>query len=313
MFRTLLITTVLAATFVTSVLPATDNLPAGVAPVRITVTANVDKDRRSPQIEQEDVLVKKGNQHLKVTEWVPARGERAGLELFVLIDDAATTSLGLHLNDLRGFILAQPASTSIAVGYARNAGVEIRQNFTTDHQLAAKALRLPVGSPGAYGSPYLSVVNLMKRWPDTPNRREVILISDGVDRARRAHTNFMTLDPDVDTAAFVAQRTGTTVHTIYFPGVGHWHRNFWRAMNGQNGLAKLSEASGGEAFSFGLQDPVSITPYLNDLQRILDNQYLLSFVPAPGKKASLHSVAVSTEVAGVDFNTADAVWVPAAK
>ena len=58
---------------------------------------------------------------------------------------------------------------------------------------------------------------------------------------------------------------------------------------------------------------MSLTPYLEDIQRVLDNQYLLSFVPKPGKKASLHSVTISTEVAGVDFNTADAVWVPAAK
>jgi len=301
----------LATTFVGSLFSKTNGVPDELVPARMTVTANVDNNKRTPAIEREDVLVKKGGQRLEVAEWVPAQGERAGLELFFLIDDASTTSLGLHLDDLRAFINAQPATTTIAVGYARNASVEIRQNFTADHAAAANALRLPVGNVGAYGSPYLSVVNLMKRWPETPNRREVILITDGIDRARRSHNSFS--NPDVDLAADVAQRTGTMIHTIYFPGSGHWHRNFWEANYGVNGLAKLAAATGGEAFDFGTQAPVSIQPYLANLQRVLDNQYLLTIAAKPGKKAGLQAVNVSTEIAGVDLSTPDAVWLPAVK
>jgi hypothetical protein len=280
-------------------------------PVQMTVTANVEDGKRAPQIAKEDVFVNKGKERLGVADWVAARGDRAGLELFILIDDASITSLGIQLKDLRDFIKAQPPTTSVGVGYARNAVVEIRQNFTTDHELAAKALRLPVGFTGAYGSAYLSVVDLMKRWPATPNRREVLLIADGIDRARRAHNAL--LNPDVDTAAAVAQRTGTMIHSIYYPGVGHWHRNFWWASNGQNGLAKLSDQTGGESFYIGSGAPVSFAPYLKDLQKILDNQYLLTFHSNPGKKAGLQFVNVSTEIPGVDFATPDAVWVPAAK
>lgn len=212
---------------------------------------------------------------------------------------------------MRNFIKAQPAATSIGVGYARNGVVEIRQNFTNDRELAAKALRLPLGSAGAYGSPYLSVVDLMKRWPDTTNRREVLMVTDGIDRARRAHNSLH--NPDVDTAAAIAQRTGTMIHSIYYPGVGHRHRNLRYATNGQNGLAKLSELTGGESFFIGWPAPVSFAPYLKDLQKILDNQYLLTFHATPGKKAGLQYVSVSTDVAGVDLRTPDAVWVPAAK
>jgi hypothetical protein len=199
----------------------------------------------------------------------------------------------------------------VGVGYARNGTVEIRQNLTTDLGLAASSLRMPMGSVGAFGSPYLSVVNLMKRWPESPNRREVILITDGIDRAGRGRNAL--LNPDVETAAEVAQKTGTMIHTIYFPGMGHWHRNFWTATNGQNGLAKLSDITGGESFFLGTQEPVSLLPYLDDLQRILDNQYLLTFSASPGKKAGLQYVNLSTEIAGVDLTTADAVWVPALK
>lgn len=280
-------------------------------PAKMTVTANFDDRKLAPQIAKENVFVNKGAERLPVADWVAARGDRAGLELFILIDDASESSVANQFGDLRNFIRAQPASTAIGVGYARNGVVEIRQNFTTDRELTAKALRLPLGYAGAYGSVYLSAADLMKRWPDTPNRREVLLVTDGIDRAHRAHNSL--LNPDIDTAAAVAQRTGTMIHSIYYPGVGHWRRNFWYATNGQNGLAKLSDLTGGESFFMGWPAPVSFSPYLNQLQKVLDNQYLLTFHANPGKKSGLQYVNVSTNVAGVDLGTPSAVWVPAAK
>jgi hypothetical protein len=78
-------------------------------------------------------------------------------------------------------------------------------------------------------------------------------------------------------------------------------------------IARLSDQTGGESFYLGLQYPVSFQPYLNDLQKTLDNQYLVRFAASPGKKAGLQNITLSTEVAGVEFATHDAVWVPAAK
>jgi len=248
-----------------------------------------------------------------VTEWVPARGDRAGLDLFILIDDASDSSLGSHLGELRNFINAQPSTTIVGVGYMQNSIVAIAQNFTSDHAAAAKALRLPLGRPCAFGSAYLSVIDLMKRWPESQNRREVIMVTDGIDRARRGvRWPGLTINPDVDSAGEVAMRTGTMIHTIYTPGVGHMRRNYWEANNGQLGIAELSDMTGGESYFMGLEHPVSFAPYLDDLQRTLDNQYLLSFSTKPGKKAGLQYVDLNTEVAGVEFAASDAVWVIAA-
>lgn len=287
--------------------------PSATVPVSMTVTLNVLGDKRMPEVQRDDVMVRQGKDRLRVTTWEPARGARAGLDLFILIDDACDASLGSQLDDLRAFINAQPPTTSVGVGYMRNAGVLIAQNFTQDHALAAKALRLPLGSAGAFGSPYLSVIDLMKRWPGHPNRREVLMVADGIDRARgrsssRSPGNF----PDVDTASNVAQRTGTLVHTIYAPGVGHLRRNFFESTNGQNGLAKLADQSAGESFALGLQSAVSFKPYLDDLQKILDNQYILGFEAKQGKKAGLQRVSLTTEIAGVELVAADNVWVPTA-
>jgi hypothetical protein len=283
-------------------------------PVRIAVTANVASDKRMPQINPEDVVVKQGKQRLQVTEWIPAQGDRAGLDLFILIDDASSPRLGSNLDELRTFINAQPPTTSVGVGYMRNAAVQIVQNPTNDHAAAAKALRLPFGSAGAYGSPYLSVIDLMKRWPENQNRREVVMVTDGIDRVRGGpRWRGLSNNPDVDSATAVAMRTGTIIHTIYAPGSGRLHRNYWEATNGQMGMAKMSDITGGESFFLGLQNPVSFKPYLDDLQRVLDNRYWLSFSAKPGTKPGLQYVTLSTEVAGVEFSAPDAVWVPVAK
>jgi hypothetical protein len=281
--------------------------------VTTTVTASVDDGKRMPSITPGDVIVRQGKDRLRVTEWVPAQGTRAGLELFLLIDDASDTRLGSHIADLRDFISRQPSSTSIGVGYMRNAGVQVVQDLTLDHARAARAIRLPMGHSGAYGSPWLSASDLMRRWPASGNRREIVMITDGIDRSgRNANPGWrgLHLNPDVDTASSVAQRTGTIVHTIYMPGNGRWHRNHWTAMSGQSDMTRLSAKTGGESYYLGLGNPVSLSPYLNRLEKVLDNQYLLSFSAAPGKKPSLQSVNLNTELPGVRLAAADAVWVP---
>ena len=215
------------------------------------------------------MIVKQGKDRLQVTGWTPPRGDRAGLDLFHSDRRRFPPGLGFQFDDLRSFINAQPPTTSVGVGYMRNGTVQIAQNFTTDHSQAAKALRLPLASSGAYGSPYLSVIDLMKRWPENSNRREVVMITDGIDRFRGAprYRGLRFISPDVDSASRVAQRTGTMINTIFTRGVGRMGNNYWEITNGQNGMAKLSEETGGQSYYLGTQNPVSFKPYLDDLQK----------------------------------------------
>lgn len=293
---------------------AQQNARPSTTTVRMTVTPQVLGDnKRMPEITMEDVSVRTGNSRLQVTGWTPAREEHASLELFFLIDDAASSNLGLQLDDLRAFINAQPPTTSIGIGYMRNGTVQIVKNFTTDHNAAANALRLPMASAGAFGSPYLSVIDLMKRWPENASRREVVMITDGIDRFRRIppYRGLGFISVDVSTASTVAQRTGTIIHTIFTRGVGRVGNNFWEITNGQNGIAKLSDETGGQSYFLGTQNVVSFRPYLDDLQKTLDNQYLLEFRITPGKKAGAQYVSLNTAVAGVELDSADSVWVKA--
>lgn len=291
-------------------------------------------DSEVPILRPEAVQVKQGKTSLKVTHLIPARAENAALQLFILIDDTCDTGIGNNLNDLRDFINAQPPTTVIGVAYMSNASIQITQNFTADHALAAKAVRLPRGSLSSMDSPYLSLISLIKGWPQQKVRREVLMVSDGIDRLRgdsspsseltrgygRASrtgiatssmsTGMTTMSPDVDTASTAAQRYGVIVHGIYAVGVGRLGRNSWEAQLGQDGVGKISDESGGEYFSLGTQNLISFKPYLDRLQRVLDNQYYLVFGAVPKNKATLQRVKITTDAAGFEIAAADNVWVP---
>ena len=295
-------------------LQAQEKTSTATTPVQMTVTVRVlGEGKRTPEVNREDVLVRQGKNRLQVTNWTPVGGDRGRLDLFLLIDDTAHPSVALQFDDLRDFINSLPPSASLGVGYMRNGTVQIAQELTNNHDQAARALRLPLASIGAYGSPYLSVIDLMKRWPESSNRREIVMITDGIDRFRGGsrYRGLGFVSPDVDSASFVAQRTGTIIHTIFTRGVGRRASNFWEITNGQNGIAKLSDETGGESFFLGTQNSVSFRPYLESLQRSFDNRYLLEFNAVPGKKDGLQPVTLATEVAGVELDSAESVWVSA--
>ncbi|MGH9447621.1 MAG: hypothetical protein ACRD3O_18110, partial [Terriglobia bacterium] len=138
---------------------------AGTTPVSMVVTVEPLAGKRPAVINREDVRVYKGKQRLEVTGWQPATGRNAALGLFILIDETNSTSLGSQLGDIRDFINALPSTASVGIGYMANATVKIAQNFTNDHASAAKAVRLPLGTTSAMDSPYLSLMDLIKRWP----------------------------------------------------------------------------------------------------------------------------------------------------
>jgi hypothetical protein len=260
-----------------------------------------------PDITRDDVMVYEGHERDRVTGWLPLQGDHAGLELFILLDDSSNVSLGSQLEDIRQFISAQPATAKVGVAYMQNGTAQVLQNLTSDHAAAAKALRLPMGRAGANASPYFSLGDLIKRWPASDERHEVLMITDGIDR-------YWGSGPDnayVDSVIEQAQRAGVVVFTIYTPGEGHYGHSFWRLNWGQNYLSQVGDETGGEAYYLGFGAPVSFAPYLEDITRRLGRQYLLTFIPKPQKKAGMQRVKLQTEVPNAELVSADRVYVPA--
>src|SRR5579863_10158220 len=174
-----------ALTFTASIVHSQESGAASAGRVHVVITNEAaDSGKEIPVLLQGDVKVKQGKSFLKVSQLIPAKGDNAALQLFILIDDTLDSRIGGSLNEIRDFINAQPASTVIAVGYMSNAGVNVAQNFTADHDLAVKAVRIPRGTLSTMDSPYLSLISLVKGWPQQNVRREVFMLTDGIDRLR---------------------------------------------------------------------------------------------------------------------------------
>jgi hypothetical protein len=274
--------------------------------VVMTVTATAKKDAQPPAISKNDVELYQGKERIQVADF--KRGET--LYLAVLIDDSLSSSIANQWSDLRAFLMAQPQTTYVAVAYARNGVAMVAQDFTTDHALAGKALRLPFGNIGAGTSPYLSVQDWIKRWPVSGQRSSIILFSSGIDYFRGGPA---TLDPDLDTTIARAQKQNINIWTIYARDAGRVGRGSFRAFNWQSNLDRLSQQTGAESYSLGLGEPVNLKPYFDRIQMNLNNQYLLAFVGDGGHKGKYESVKVTSEVPKVGFLTPSEVFLPAAR
>ena len=308
----------------------------GTVDTHMVITDQAVRDNSELAIlRPESIQVKLGKDLAKVKALIPARGENAALQLFILIDDTCDASIGNNLNDLKDFIGAQPASTVVGVAYMSNATIQIVQNFTADHALAVKSIRLPRGTLSSMDSPYLSLISLVQGWPEQNVRREVLMITDGIDRLRNRNdrevstpvssrgrtpssfssnaTTMPSMSLDADRASTTSQRYKVIVHSIYATGVGRLGRNSWEAQLGQSGIAKIADETGGEYFALGTQNLISFKPYLDRLQQIFENQYFLVFPATPRKKAGLQRVRITTDVANAEIAAADNAWVPAAQ
>jgi hypothetical protein len=82
---------------------------------------------------------------------------------------------------------------------------------------------------------------------------------------------------------------------------------------GISGLTKLADETGGECFSLGTSQLVSFKPYLDRLQRMLDNQYYVVFQAVPGNRAGLQRINVQTELKNSEILAPDNAWVAAGK
>ena len=298
-------TLLLAAMAASAVLPlAPTAAAADSAAVTMTVTAVDNKDAQPPPIKKDDVQLYQGKERVQVADW--KRSEK--LYLALLIDDSLESSVANQWGDLRAFILAQPESTYIAVAYSRNGSAIVAQDFTTDHALAAKALRLPVGNAGAFTSPYLALQDWIKRWPDSGERKSIMLFSSGIDYFRGG---FDPIDPDLDTTVEHAQKKNMNIWSIYVPDAGHIGRRQFLAFNAQSNLSRLSQKTGAEAYYLGLESPVTLKPYFDEIRTHLENQYLLTFVGNGGNKGKFERVRVTTEVPNVQIMTPAEVFLPA--
>jgi hypothetical protein len=278
-------------------------------PVKLVVTVKARHGEEPPVVAKADVQVYQRDKQDMVASWVPLQGDRAGLQLFILIDDSARDGLALQFRSIEKFIDEQPASTSIGIGYMHNGMVTVSQELTPDHALAQKGLHLPIGSAAGAPSPYLALSDLMKRWPQTSDRREILMFTSGSDILGGGFSSDPYNNPYLDEAVNRAQRGGFIIYSIYTPTAGFGSRGAFRTNLSQTGLDILSQRTGGETYYIGFGAPVDINPYLADVSYDLKHQYELTFLAKGVNKPSLEPVKVKTEMPNTGLRTADSGYV----
>jgi hypothetical protein len=260
---------------------AADNDQSGAGQAVITVLPGSEVPGG---ISQAALHVKVDGKDSTVTGWKALHSPDSNLQVVILIDDGARSSLGLQLDDIAKFIQGLPPDANAAVAYMENGRAAMAGPMTTDHAALVHELHLPVqGMPGVSASPYFCLSDLAKHWPSTDAnaRREVVMVTDGVDYYEMRYDPE---DPYVQAAIQDSVRAHLIVYSIYWRNQGRFDRTGYAANDGQNLLAQLTEATGGNSYWEGYGNPVSLVPYFADIDRRIHNQYELDFMtPLNGK------------------------------
>lgn len=273
----------------------------------VTVLPKVDGQLPS-SVTQRDLSVKVGGKNARVTTWAPYQSPNNQIELVLLIDGAARSSLGRQMQDIQKFIQGLPPNVHAGIAYMQNGQAVFAGPLTLDHAQVLANLHLPLGMPGSNASPYFCLSDLAKRWPgrDAAARREVVMITDGIDNYERRYDPE---DPYVQAAITDAARARLVVYSIYWMNQGRMDRTEYGADDGQNLLVQVAESTGGKSFWQGLGNPVSFEPYFNELNRRLRNQYELQFETTGNVKAGVVDMKLSLHAPGTEIDAPKQVLV----
>ena len=260
---------------------ATDTASSANAHTILTIVPKKDGEVL-PGVNTSNVAVKVDNKAAGAVSLTHFGENSANLELVLLVDDSARSSLGLYLKEMGNFLTSLPPNVAVSVAYIENGAPHFLVPFTTDHAAAAKTLRLTSSPPGANSDPYFALQALVDGWPsrEAGKRHEVVMISDGVDPYYGLR--YDPENPYVTKATGEAQKRGVVVYSIYYKDRGRADRLGIAINSGQNYLVQLSEATGGEAYFIGYENPVSFAPFFTQISRNLMNQYELG-VSVPAK------------------------------
>lgn len=278
----------------------------GQGQITVTVLPKHEGDQ-APNVSAQEMTIKVNGKDSKIGNLV-RKGDKDPVELAVLIDSSARTSLGRQLEDISQFVKSLPPNIRSTIGYMTNGRTVLSGPFSTDHAEVLKGLHLPLGSAGSNGSPYFCLSDLAKSWPsqDREARREVLMITDGVDEFNR---RFDPDDPYVQAAVADSVRAHLVVYAIYWRNQGRADNTQYSNNAGQNLLVELTETTGGKSFWQGSGNPVSFQPYLEELTRRFQNQYELSLIVPIKGKPEIETVKLKFKAPGLEVNVPQQVFV----
>lgn len=290
--RFFLFPALLAGVFAVAPLAMAQSDAPGTGRAVITVLPKNDK-QPTADVSQQAIKVEVNGKPTTISNWQPLRGSQSNIELVILIDSGARSSLGSQMGELQHFVTSLPPSVKAAFAYMQNGRALLAGPLTANHALAVQGLHLPIGQPGSSASPYFCLSDLAKRWPsnDLHAAREVLMITDGVDQYERRYDPD---DPYVQAAINDSARAHLVVYSIYWLSNGRADRSGYENNAGQNLLLQVDQATGGKSYWQGMGNPVTFAPYFEDLNRRFNNQYEMQFTAPIKNKAEIASLKVKT-------------------
>lgn len=241
------------------------------------------KNGNAGQIATQNLKLKVNGKESTVISFTPLQESNSPLELVLMLDQGARASIGTQFSEIESFVKEMPPNTRMAIAYMQQGRAVVSSPFSSNAADVLKGLHLSAGIPGENGSPYFCLSDLAKNWPshDRTARREVLMVTDGVDNYER---RFDPDDPYVNGAINDSVRAGLVVYSIYWKNAGRANDTGYESNAGQNLLLEVTQATGGNSYWEGLGNPVSFQPFFQDFRRRLNNQYELNFTaPSDGK------------------------------
>ncbi len=253
-----------------------------------------------------DLAVKVGGKQASVTGWTPLKSRP--VELVFLIDSAARASLGTQFGAISSFAREMPANMKMTIAYMENGQAVFTEPLSSSPAVVLQALRMPAGPPGISASPYFCLSNLAKNWPshDRTSRREVVMITDGVDPY---YVRYDPEDPYVQSAIHDSVRAGLVIYSIYWRSEGVLGRSGYATFAGQNLLNEVTQATGGNSYWQGYGNPVDFEPYFKDLRHRLEGQYELSFAAPRNGRAGVERLQMHVNATSAKVDAPQQVYV----
>ncbi len=263
------------------------------------VVTLLPKNEQAPalSVQSQNLQLKVDGKPSSITDLAPAKGPGSPLELVILMDSSARSSLGTQLNDIADFVKEMPNNTKIVLGYMENGRAALIGSFSANPAGILNGLHLPAGAPGTSSSPYFCLSDLAKNWPshDPSARREVVLITDGVDYF---NLRYDPQDPYVQAAIKDSIRSGLVVYSFYWMNRGRIDQSAYENNSGQSLLQEVTQATGGYSYWEGTGNPVSFDPFFRDLRRRFQNQYKVAFSSELKGKPQIERFSVKLQ--GID-------------
>ena len=239
--------------------------------------------------------IKIGGKVAAVTDFRPLLRGPHVLQLMVLLDSEEMLGANGQFDDLKKFFSDMPPNVEIGVGWLYEGRVVVTQPFTTDRDLAGKALiaktREEASNPkNDNGNPYSCLGDLAAKWPngDPAKLRAVLMFTDGITRSNGQQQGGDQLNPDVEGASQKLQRAGVVPYPFFWmdPISPDPNRSSGGQLEGQQNFSQLDADTGGAGLYEGLFAPGSLAPLLNKLYSTLESEAVVT-VNAPGGPGKL--------------------------